>query len=319
MTAAPLRAQTSGVDLMYGRWWHSNPTEVYSATLYREFLGVFDYGLGVFHYDDSRSLDDRTQTGGQLSLSLGRDGKGLYLLGEAGLGVRHSDRNADAHWGAGAGYALRPLPFLSLGIEAQYRVEDRGAVGFWRLDPRDRRGLMLKGGILLGFTGSPRRGGAGRGGTRGGFKPPDESAIERAASGGGRDRDAARVAADVVKTALDVMGTPYRWGGTDSDGYDCSGLIQFAYGEHGIVLPRLSRDQARMGVLVDRKVDLLLPGDILGFAAQGSGVSHVALYVGDGLFIHSATGGVKLSSLTSDDPNSRWWRERWVVVRRIIN
>jgi cell wall-associated NlpC family hydrolase len=115
------------------------------------------------------------------------------------------------------------------------------------------------------------------------------------------------------------MGTPYRWGGSDAAGYDCWGLIQFAYAEHGILLPRVSRDQARIGVLVERDIEALLPGDILGFAASGSGITHVGLYVGEGLFIHSASTGVKLSSLNGTDPDSRWWRQRWAVARRILN
>jgi hypothetical protein len=303
---------------MYGRWWHSGPTDVYSGAVYRRFLGVFDYGLGFFHYDDSRSLDDRTQTGGQVSLALGRDGAGFYVLGEAGVGLRHRDRNLDAQWGVGGGYAIRPLPFLSLGMEAQYRVEDRNVRGFWQLHPLDRRGLLLKGGIVLGFAtaASGRRPGGVR---RGGFRAPSASEITDAASSAGASREAAELTAKVVRTALDAMGTPYRWGGTDANGYDCSGLIQYAYGEHGILLPRVSRDQARMGTLVERDVQKLLPGDILGFAASGKGLSHVGLYVGDGLFIHSASAGVKLSSLTATDPDSRWWRQRWTVVRRIIN
>ena len=99
------------------------------------------------------------------------------------------------------------------------------------------------------------------------------------------------------------MGTPYRWGGSDANGYDCSGLIQWAYGEHGIVLPRTSRDQARTGTAQDPSIAVLLPGDILTFS-QGSGVSHVGLYVG---------------SLVDDDADSRWWQRRWVGVRRILN
>ena len=133
-----------------------------------------------------------------------------------------------------------------------------------------------------------------------------------------RPEEAARVAVSVVEKALEAMGTPYRWGGSDANGYDCSGLIQWAYGEHGIVLPRTSRDQARTGTAQDPSITVLLPGDILTFP-QGSGVSHVGLYVGDGQFIHSSSAGVRLSSLVDDDADSRWWQRRWVGVRRILN
>jgi cell wall-associated NlpC family hydrolase len=125
-------------------------------------------------------------------------------------------------------------------------------------------------------------------------------------------------AAGVVQTALDAIGTPYRWGGRADNGFDCSGLIQYAYGEQGILLPRRSRDQVRTGTLVETEAGSLRPGDILGFAENGRRVSHVGLYIGDGAFIHSSSSGVRLSSLTSDDPYSQWWQARWVTARRVL-
>ncbi len=320
--ASDLGAQGSGFDVAYGRWWlDDEPAETFAATYFHRLFGPFDYGLGLFHVDDRRSAVDRTQTGGELALGLWRDGKGPYLFGAGGLGMRHRDGNVDANWRAGAGFALRPFSFLSLSVEAAYRVEDRQVRGFWRLDPLDRRGWWLQGRLALGsFTAVPRapRGPRGNPG-RDGFRAPSRDAIARAAGSDGMSRESAELAAAVVETALDVMGTPYRWGGSDTDGYDCSGLIHYAYGENGILLPRVSRSQARMGVLVDRQVAALRPGDILAFAVNGRGVSHVGLYVGDGTFIHSASSGVKLSSLTASDPDSRWWRQRWVEARRILN
>jgi cell wall-associated NlpC family hydrolase len=137
-------------------------------------------------------------------------------------------------------------------------------------------------------------------------------------SSGASDETAA-LAAQVVNTALDAMGTPYRWGGSDDNGFDCSGLIQYAYAQHGILLPRASRDQIRMGLPVEPRLEALRPGDILGFSVERAGVTHVGLYVGNGQFIHSASGGVKLSSLTATDPDSRWWQQRLVAARRILN
>jgi cell wall-associated NlpC family hydrolase len=81
----------------------------------------------------------------------------------------------------------------------------------------------------------------------------------------------------------------------------------------------MSRDQARMGQQVDRSIGSLLPGDILGFSDAGGGITHVGLYVGDGMFIHSSSSGVKLSSLTASEGDGRWWQQRWVLVRRLIN
>lgn len=316
---SPVGGQESGVDISYGRWWADGvPVETYGASYSTPWFGAFSYGLGFFHHDERQALLDRTLTGGVVSLALWRDGAGLYLVGGMGLGIRHADGNVDAAWSAGAGYALRPLSFLSLAVEARYRVEDRHLRGFWRLAELDRSGFSVEARLAIG---GPRRTGAPQPRRPGSdpFRPPARSEIERAASAAGVSRESARLAADVVATALDAMGTPYRWGGSDASGYDCSGLIQYAYAEHGILLPRVSRDQARMGTLVEHAVEALQPGDILAFSVNGGGVSHVGLYVGDGSFIHSSSSGVRLSTLDGTDGDSRYWRQRWVEVRRILN
>ena len=129
--------------------------------------------------------------------------------------------------------------------------------------------------------------------------------------------------AGIVGTAREAMGRPYRLGGKgdDGSGFDCSGLIQFAYGEHGIALPRVSVDQALAGVGIPREVEQLLPGDLLTFSRNPGGkqVTHVGMYVGEGRFIHSSSSrGVTESALTQDDPEGRWWLKRWLGARRVI-
>jgi cell wall-associated NlpC family hydrolase len=114
------------------------------------------------------------------------------------------------------------------------------------------------------------------------------------------------------------MGTPYLWGGSSANGFDCSGLIQYAYQQAGITLPRRSADQAKAGQLIPREIGLLAPGDILTFSRDPGGpVTHVGLYVGERRFIHSSSSGVRLSLLSEEDPNGRHWFARWVGVRRI--
>jgi cell wall-associated NlpC family hydrolase len=311
--------QARGLELAYGRWWHDSAATIYSLAYYRSLIGPVDYGLGFTHIDETSSANAGRLSGADVSLSLWRDGSGPYAVAGAGLGMRHTDGNLDAHWSAGGGYALRALGILSVGLEARYRVEDRNARGFWRLDPADRRGITLLGRVSVGFGGGVRARPRPAPRPTPTYEPPSESDIARAAGDDGADGEAANLRALVVQTALDVMGTPYQWGGTDENGFDCSGLIQYAYGEHGLILPRVSRDQTGTGLRVDRSVDQLLPGDILGFSVERTRVTHVGLYVGDGLFIHSASGGVKLTSLLATDPDSRWWRDRWVVARRVVN
>lgn len=108
-------------------------------------------------------------------------------------------------------------------------------------------------------------------------------------------------------------------GGTAANGFDCSGLVQWAYAQHGIRLPRMSRDQAQSGSEVPPVLEALQPGDILLFAAQpGGGVTHVGMYVGELKFIHSSSTGVKLSRLELLDPDGAWWVARWVGARRVV-
>jgi cell wall-associated NlpC family hydrolase len=92
----------------------------------------------------------------------------------------------------------------------------------------------------------------------------------------------------VVAAAAEHLGVPYLWGGTDPvKGFDCSGLIQHAYRDIGVEMPKWSRHQATMGVEVE-SIDDALPGDILAF---GDPVNHVALYVGDGQMLHAPRTG----------------------------
>jgi len=124
-----------------------------------------------------------------------------------------------------------------------------------------------------------------------------------------------RVAASVVDVALQSIGTPYRWGGSGENGFDCSGLIQYAYAELGISLPRTSADQIRSGDAVATDPHRLQPGDILGFSdGGGPKTEHVGLYVGDDEFIHSSSTGVRVSSL-----KNRYWQERLVAARRVVD
>ena len=94
---------------------------------------------------------------------------------------------------------------------------------------------------------------------------------------------AAQVAID---TALAQLGKPYVWAGAGPSSYDCSGLVQYAFGAAGISLPHSSQLQSTMGVPVARAD--LQPGDVIAFYSP---VGHVGIYLGNGLMVHAPTTG----------------------------
>jgi hypothetical protein len=228
---------------------------------------------------------------------------GAYALAGVALGLSTdtSTQQFATQWSVGGGAEWQPVSWFALGGEIRYRLEDRVPRGFWRAAGDARGGPSAALGVSIGW-------GSGRGG-RG---PAGTGPVEPPAVITGN-------AADVVQTALDAVGAPYRWGGTAENGFDCSGLIQYAYGMHGIRLPRRSRDQATHGAEVTPVTEALRPGDILLFSSTpGAGVTHVGMYVGEQKFIHSASDGVKLSRLDPSDPRGGYWIARWVGARRVI-
>ncbi|MET7292158.1 NlpC/P60 family protein [Streptomyces griseoloalbus] len=89
-------------------------------------------------------------------------------------------------------------------------------------------------------------------------------------------------AAQAVSYAYQKLGSPYVWGATGPDAFDCSGLVQAAYRSAGVSLPRTTYAQITAGRRIPRSA--LLPGDLVFFY---SGISHVGIYVGNGRMIHA--------------------------------
>jgi cell wall-associated NlpC family hydrolase len=213
-------------------------------------------------------------------------------------------------WWAGAGFEVVPLQFLSLAAEARWHA----------LSPMDVAGVEVGARMQVFWsTGGPPPQPAYTE-TRPAAPVPGQPEVRDALTASGATADVAERLSGVVAAATGAMGTPYVWGGTGGadGGFDCSGLIQYAYGTQGISIPRVSRDQARVGRKVDKKVADLRPGDILTFSTRGGPVTHVGLYVGDGQFIHSASNGVQMSRLSPDDVYGKWWFRRWVGARRVL-
>lgn len=124
---------------------------------------------------------------------------------------------------------------------------------------------------------------------------------------------------DILIDAERLIGTPYLWGGTSIKGVDCSGLVKVAFFLNGIILPRDASQQAKIGnpidVMTEGKLDLkkclnnLQAGDLLYFTSTPdkvgtplANITHVAIYISNGTFIH-ASGRVRVNSLKPDDTN----------------
>jgi cell wall-associated NlpC family hydrolase len=136
--------------------------------------------------------------------------------------------------------------------------------------------------------------------------PPARLTIEPRAA------DAA-VGGAIAEVAMGMVGTRYRYGGTDPiEGFDCSGLVHYAYSQAGYDVPRTSRELFRAA----RKIALgeADPGDLMFFQDQTK-LSHVGIYLGDGLFVHAPASGEKVTVASVDTP---YYQAHLVGVGRLL-
>ena len=116
----------------------------------------------------------------------------------------------------------------------------------------------------------------------------------------------------VSSTALSLRGAPYRNGGADPGGFDCSGFVQYVFEQHGVAMPRDVRRQFGVGATIT--ADALEPGDLVFFSTTAPGASHVGIVIGGDQFVHapSSHGVVRVERLSAE-----YWADRFVGARRV--
>jgi murein DD-endopeptidase len=128
------------------------------------------------------------------------------------------------------------------------------------------------------------------------------------ASSGSSTTTADRAASHAAK----MVGKPYRYGGSSPAGFDCSGLVQYSYRQAGITLPHNTDKQRSVSRLI--KVADLRRGDLLFFNQEGKKYGHVAIYLGEGKFVHAPSSG---KSVRSDRLDSPYWKKHLSEARRL--
>ena len=117
------------------------------------------------------------------------------------------------------------------------------------------------------------------------------------------------IGVQAVEITKSYLGTPYVWGGTTPKGFDCSGLVQYAYKQAGVDISRTTYTQVKEGRQVAK--DELKVGDLVFFAIAND-VHHVGIYIGEGQFIHAPQTGevVKITNLSD--------RKDYYMARRFV-
>jgi len=116
----------------------------------------------------------------------------------------------------------------------------------------------------------------------------------------------------LVGTALSLRGAPYRNGGSDPSGFDCSGFVAYVFAQQGLYMPRTVSEQYAQGQPVG--ADAVAPGDLVFFSTVAPGASHVGIAISQDQFVHapSSSGVVRVESLSAS-----YWSSRFVGTRRI--
>ena len=116
----------------------------------------------------------------------------------------------------------------------------------------------------------------------------------------------------VAEVALRMRGAPYVYGGSAPGGFDCSGLVYYAYKEVGLRVARTTREQLSAAKRIHTTA--MRPGDLLFFRLSAEKVSHVGIYTGANRFVHAPSTGKRVSDGSLSNP---FWRERLILIGRL--
>jgi len=152
---------------------------------------------------------------------------------------------------------------------------------------------------------------AGLAGCESPLRRPDPAAGAPVQHPGANAQAADPLRTQVVFTAMQMVGVPYRWGGSTPEGFDCSGLVQYAYAHAGRPLPRTAA--AQMAASAPLTLEKAEAGDLL-FFRDGGQTSHVAIYLGQGRFVHAPSTGRQVSL---DSFGNAYWRMRFTRAGRV--
>jgi hypothetical protein len=247
-------------------------------------------------------------------------GEGFMPYTFGGIGMESSAQpsgftDAIRTWSYGGGLQLALGRLLSVSGEARSR---HLAAPAFPADSQFVRGIEYRVGIGFHFGGGRQRSSdysrrrsvdtppsSPRPSRRGGIYWPTSTT---SASGAARR---------VVPAAEHYIGVPYRYGGSSPEsGFDCSGFVQYVYGQQGVDLPRTSRQMAGSGVAVEPSTRSLAVGDLMLFS-QGGRISHVAIYAGNGRFIHSSSSGNGVRYDDLQTHRGQWFANHMVAARRV--
>jgi cell wall-associated NlpC family hydrolase len=145
--------------------------------------------------------------------------------------------------------------------------------------------------------------------------PREPQALERAESAvvAPRETPTLSLGGAIAELAMGMVGARYSYGGTaPAEGFDCSGLVFYTYSQAGFRVPRTSREQFRAA----RKITLdeAGAGDLMFFQDQTK-LSHVGIYLGDGMFVHAPASGERVAVASIDSP---YYQQHLVAVGRLL-